>query len=436
MNDEKKEKPEVMHRYNWKDRIPAHIAVADLTQQQHHRLITSNNFCMIPWIHLNATPDGRAYPCCLGQYEHPIGSLKVNTIEEIWNDAPYKLMRKNMLEDKPCKECTNCYEAESNGITSMRNSSNKFFGHQIADVENTLPDGTNPDFKLHYWDIRFNNICNLKCRSCGTLFSSRWYEDDIKLWGKELLPRVMFAGKHHMDVWEQMQTHMPYLSKIYFAGGEPLLQEEHIRILKKLIELGNTNVELVYNTNLTTLKFKRENILELWKHFKHVCVMASLDDYGKRAEVIRSGTNWPRIEKNIKSLKQQCPHIDFGISPTLSIMNIWNICKFHRYMVDQGFIGAADVNVNLLMHPAYYRIDMIPTHIKHQLKEEIEKHLDWLRPLDQIGRATGGFEGAIKSMMADDKSHMLKDFWKNADALDRIRNEKIIDSVPELSQLR
>ena len=418
--------------YNWKNKIPVHVRLEDLNQQQQFRLMESESFCILPWIHLHAWPDGRAYPCCLANGKHPIGNLKEKTMREVWNDVDMREMRVNMLEDRKCKQCNDCYEQETAGFASMRNNSNKNFAQYVDLVDQTLPDGTLPDMKLHYWDVRFSNVCNLKCRSCGSIFSSRWYDDDIKLWGKPLRPRVQFAGRHKDDIWEQMQEHIPHLEQIYFAGGEPLVMEEHNRILKLLIEKGNTSVRLIYNTNLTELKFKKENVIELWKHFPQVCVAASLDDMGDRAKIIRSDTDWSKVEKNIRDIKRECPHIDFMISPTLSVMNIWNFTKFHRYMVEQGFIEAKDFNLNILQGPELYRIDILPLEIKLQFKQQFEYHLEWLRDRDPIQRATGGFEGAIDFMMATDNSHLLKDFWETVNDLDWSRSESLIEVVPEL----
>jgi hypothetical protein len=202
-----------------------------------------------------------------------------------------------------------------------------------------------------------------------------------------------------------------------------------------LIEKGNTNLGLVYNTNLNELRFKQESVLELWKHFPNVCVAASLDDMGDRAEIIRSGTNWLQVEQNIRDLKRECSHIDFMISPTLSAMNIWNFVPFHRYMVDQGFIEAKDFNLNILQGPEAYRIDILPFDIKLKFKKEFEDHIRWLEPLDTIERAVGGFRGAIEFMMATDNSHLLPKFWTLVESLDGVRNEKLIDAVPELEQI-
>lgn len=428
--------PTRIKNYNWKDREPVYIKIEDLTEQQKHRLVDSDYFCMIPWIHLHGWPDGRAYPCCLGEDNYPVGNLKEHSIEHIWNDTELCNMRQNMLNDRPSKQCTRCYEQEHSGFTSMRNNTNKHFGQHIAEVEQTAADGTITPMKLRYWDIRFSNVCNLKCRSCGSIFSSRWYDDDVKLNnGNPLRPRVQYAGRYDMDIWKQMESQIPNLEQIYFAGGEPLIMEEHNHILKKLISSNNTKVRLIYNTNLTELKFKRQSVLDLWKHFPNVCVAASLDDMGARAALIRSGTVWADVEGNIRDLKRECPHIDFMISPTLSVMNIWNFCEFHHYMVDQEFIQPGDFNLNILQSPNEYRIDILPQNIKEEFKQKFEDHLKWLRPLDSLQRATGGFESAINFMIKQDRSDLLPKFWETASDLDWSRSERIIDAIPELSRI-
>jgi organic radical activating enzyme len=341
-------------------------------------------------------------------------------------------LRKAMLEDKKSTACRDCYERESNGFHSLRNGCNKTYGHHVKKVKLTTPDGSFPKTNLIYWDVRFSNICNLKCRMCSSNYSSRWYDDDIKIWGKELRPRVNIAGRTPDDLWQQMQEHIPHIEHIYFAGGEPLIMEEHYQILQQLIDMQNTKVHLTYATNLTELTFKNQSVLDLWKAFPKIGVNASLDDMGDRASVIRSGTNWAQVEQNIRDLKRECPHIDLTIGPTISIMNIWNICKFHRYLVDQQLIQPKDFNINIIQNPAEYRIDILPADIKQKLKQEIEQHLEWLRPMDPSQRATVQFESIINFMTSTDNSALLPKFWKTVDTLDRIRSESLLDVVPEL----
>ena len=64
------------------------------------------------------------------------------------------------------------------------------------------------------------------------------------------------------------------------------------------------------------------------------------------------------------------------------------------------------------------------------------EHLEWLRPQDALQRATVGFESAIQFMNATDNTHLLDQFWRKTYQLDEIRNENILDVLPELEVLR
>jgi radical SAM protein with 4Fe4S-binding SPASM domain len=436
MSDKEKEKEYYKnHNNNYHTRKPVYISEDDLRPDQLDRLTKSDVFCMIPWIHMHAFPDGRAYPCCLGELDHPIGNFKQDTMETVWNDTPYKTMRKNMLEEKSCKECTKCYEQEQHGFISTRMSHNKYFGQHISLVDKTKPNGTYDDFKLRYYDVRFSNLCNFSCRTCGSLFSSSWYTEETKIHGPRPHPQIMFAGRNEEDMWDQMQTHIPHLEQIYFAGGEPLIMEEHYRILKELVKREMFDVKLVYNTNFSRLNLKDEDVLDYWKLFSSVSIGASLDGMGARAEYIRKGTKWDQIERNRERMIEKCPNTDFYVSSTVSLYNALHISDFHRNWVDQGFLKPQDWNINILQGPDRDRIDVLPQIFKDQIKEKIEEHINWLSPQDHLKRATSGYQG-ILNFMQDDKSHLLKEFFRINDLSDTYRNERFVKVFPEYKDLR
>jgi radical SAM protein with 4Fe4S-binding SPASM domain len=422
--------------YNYYERKPVYIKEEDLRQDQFDRLVKSDVFCMIPWIHIHAFPNGQTYPCCLGDDKYPIGNLHENTIKEVWNGDPYKLMRKNMLEEKPCKECSKCYEQEKHGFMSMRNSSNKSFGHNISIVDQTKPDGTFEDFKLRYYDIRFTNLCNFSCRTCGGWFSSSWYQEEVDLFGARSYPQFMYAGKDKDDMWNQMQEHIPYLEQIYFAGGEPLIMEEHYNLLKELVRREMFDVRLQYNTNFSRLNLKTENVLDYWKLFSNVSVGASLDAMGPRAEYIRKGTDWDTIIRNREQMIEVCPSVDFFVSSTVSMLNVLHVMDFHRSWAEQGLIKASDWNINILQGPDRLRIDVLPEKYKQQVKEKILEHIEWLRPQDTLQRAIVGYESILKFMFDDDKSWLLSEFFTVNDKSDNYRNENFENVFPEYAELR
>jgi hypothetical protein len=192
---------------------------------------------------------------------------------------------------------------------------------------------------------------------------------------------------------------------------------------------------LIYNTNFTQTKLKDRLVFDYWKKFDSVAVGASLDAMGMRAEYIRKGTDWAVVEENRRRMIEICPNVDFYISPTLSIMNAWHLPDFHKSWTEQGLIRPQDLNVNILQDPAHYRIDIAPIKYKQRLRVKFEEHLEWLRPLDRLNRATVGFESAINFMMSTDNTHLLDNFWRKTHQLDEIRKERLLDSIPELEAL-
>jgi hypothetical protein len=245
-----------------------------------------------------------------------------------------------------------------------------------------------------------------------------------------------YAGRFETDAWEQLVEHIDYVEQIYFAGGEPLMMEEHYNILEELERRGRFDVRLIYNTNFTHVKLKDRYVFDYWKKFKSVAVGASLDAMGSRAEYIRKGTQWDTVERNRQRMLETCPDVDFYISPTLSIMNALHITDFHRNWVDRGLLRAQDLNVNILQDPAHYRIDIATLDYKQRIKQKFEEHLEWLRPQDLLNRATVGFESAINFMMATDNTALLYKFWGKTQQLDAIRNENILQVIPELKDLQ
>jgi radical SAM protein with 4Fe4S-binding SPASM domain len=427
-----------IYRYGSSD--PVKIDLKSLSDHERFLLTESKTFCMYPWIHLHAYPTGEAYPCCHAEMElGQIGNCRTQSLREIWNADKQKQLRIDMLSEISNPTCNRCYEQESSGFFSGRQSANKHHGHQIGRIKETQDNGHVEQFEMTYWDIRFSNLCNLKCRSCGHIFSSQWYQDQAKLAGGDWKDRntvLNYAGRTETDMWEQLEPHLDYVEQIYFAGGEPLLMEEHYNILEELVRRKRFDVRLIYNTNFTHTELKGRSVFEYWRQFDSVAVGASLDDSGARGEYIRKGTNWAVVEQNRRDMLEICPGVDFYISPTLSIMNARHLPQFHRDWVEKGLIKPQDLNVNILQGPDYYRIDIASAEYKEELRTVYLNHILWLRGQDPLGRATQGFESAITFMNAADNTHLIDTFWRKTHELDDIRKEDILKVIPELAVLK
>ena len=232
-----------------------------------------------------------------------------------------------------------------------------------------------------------------------------------------------------------MLEQFEHTEQFYFAGGEPIIMEEHYRILKELDKRKMYHVRLIYNTNFSRTKFKDIDVFELWNKFDSVSIGASLDAEGARAELMRKGTVWEEIVANRKRMMEVCPQVDFYISSTVGLINSLHVTDFHKSWVEQGLIKPQDFNFNLLQHPIWQRIDILPPEYKEQVKEKYGEHIKWLKTQDSLTRATKGFESALEWMFSTDNQKHLDLFFENTRRYDQIRNEDTLEVFPEWKEL-
>ena len=316
----------------------------------------SKTFCILPWIHVYANPDGNVLPCCIGDWKMPMGNVQENTIDEIMNNDRFKTMRSKMLQGERCEECMACYSNEEAGNNSFRQSVNIQFEKYIPDALSTQSDGTLDEMKLRYLDVRWSNICNFKCRSCSSTYSSSWATED----GKDKV-YIFAGGDTNDDLYKQFEPHFDTIEEFYFAGGEPLLTDKHYAILEYLIEHGRTDVKLRYNSNLSVLRYKNKNIIDLWKQFENVNVGASIDSWGERAEYIREGTDWNTLENNIRLIRRETPHVNLQTDTVVSIFNVLTIPELMRYLIDNELVDVSKYNPQFynIINPECYSIKLL-----------------------------------------------------------------------------
>jgi len=155
------------------------------------------------------------------------------------------------------------------------------------------------------------------------------------------------------EFWKEIEPLLENVEQIYFAGGEPLLMPEHYRLLDELIR-RKSSVRLIYSANLTRLKNGTRDVIELWKNFEYVNLMASIDASGGQAEYIRAGHQWSEILRNRKRLSQECPHVNFFLYSALSILNAFSITRLHREWIEQGLVLANQCIVSLVHEPLHF----------------------------------------------------------------------------------
>jgi sulfatase maturation enzyme AslB (radical SAM superfamily) len=321
----------------------------------------------------------------------------------------------------------------------MRKRFNQLFLESFETALTTKSDGHVDNLKMKYFDVRFSNICNFKCRGCSPTLSTKWYEDHQKLWDyKSEAPKLINFTKNTPPLWKEIEGYLPHVEIAYFAGGEPLLMDEHYECLEKFIELKKTDVILQYNTNLSILKFKKYDILDLWSQFENVNISVSLDDIEERGEYFRSGLNWDTFLKNCLIIKERFPHFIFTVNCTISVFNIHRVPEIHHELFSRGIITPFGFNFNTLLDPIHYRTQIATSELKLKTSLKLKSYIGKLNlahPNSDWSHFTAALNNQIHFMNSGDLSSKLNEFKKVTQNLDRIRSESFSSTYPELKEL-
>jgi len=345
-----------------------------------------NKFCVAPWVHLHVHPNGNTLPCCYWdggvQDDYNFGNINdYDDVEDLMNHKGYKDLRKKFLkgESHPgCSVCDRHDASDRDGLSGRQILNKTFFTKKTKEsIDATKEDGTAIP-NIIYLDIRFGNICNLKCRMCSHGLSSSWHEDTLKLY--ELRGMNKYSNKKfiHSDCFDKIEPYLEHAQEIYFAGGEPLLYPEHTKMLDKLIEVNNTSLKIRYNTNLTSLKSKKRDIIELWKNFDDIQIAASIDGTDDTIEYIRTNADWKTIKDNYEKIKKELPTAQLYPSPTLGIMNVETFPEFNKYCIENEWVLGDSLYLNFINWPKNQDIRILPDWYKDHLCSIYEKHIQWI----------------------------------------------------------
>ena len=398
-----------------------------------------DTFCIAPWTEIHFGVGKEVMPCCTYTRYNPFGNLNdTDDIQEIYNSDNAKSLRKKLFNGEKAKECGSCWKQEElSKNESYRQFHNEFYGKYIDKVlENTNEDFSLKSIQPKRLDIRFDNKCNLKCRICNSTFSTSWYSDEVKLGIKP---------KEKVDVYKESVStktmmfivdSIPHVDEIFFAGGEPLMQDNHYKILEAAIKTGHSKqIRLTYNTNFSSLDYKKKDIISLWKNFQFVNIGASLDASHKQGEYQRKNLIWKDVVNNRNRLLKELPDVNFEIIPTVGILNVYNILEFHKEWVTKKFILPNDIKINLLTEPHSYDIRNLPEHHKDRLTKLYNEHITWLETFKNSKLAVNEFKKVIKYLKETGSIEKLKQFIDYNVKLDTIREESFFDIYPEFSDL-
>jgi len=409
---------------------------------------------MHPFTGLATREDGAICACCRS---HPVGWIQEQTLEEIWNNDTMRRIRGQVLNNIRPPECEPCFRLEDQGVESLRT---RHVEQRIPESRVTLypnaisklrEDYSMP-FEIPTVELKLNNLCNLKCRMCHPGDSTSWNDwGEIKEFYKKEksiifdlveehnLERKPFLDKFQDNPawWKSLEKLLPYFRRVEFAGGEPLMDPQHYRILDMLAPYGD-NIEIKYATNLTMLGKGERNIHEYWPKFKSIAVNVSIDGYQDSYEYIRGNANWEELVSNIKII-QKIPNISRIVGAmTVQVSNILDMDKIIEYFLDDLCIV---FHTHRVSYPNFLSIQTLPKELKEIVTEKLRKvservhefkyvkqHPELLKyTLNQIGYN-------INYIWAKDLNHLWSDTVEFNRKLDKTRSQSFTDVTPEFKK--
>jgi len=386
---------------------------------------------MLPWISIETSPIGTARPCCLAKDEITKTdgskySLRETPLEEIYHSTYMQNLRQDFLAGNKPATCNRCWDEEAAGRTSKRINSRVRLKeyYNLIDFQNVNPD------QLWFIDLKLGNICNLKCRICGSWSSSKWAKEEID-YIPELLDRKTHLAYTYLKdgawpresevFWDNLRTLLSNIKYFEFTGGEPFLIEQHFELLRYAVEQGySKNIEIHYNTNGTVFP----ESAELWNNFKHVEIAFSIDNTGARFEYERYGADWNEVQENIaKFTEMRSNKISTQLCTTMNIQNVYYLPELCDWISTQTF---DHVYFNMLHDPWHMCISKMTDDAKNLVIDRLSNHEFSSKYRAEILR--------IVQFIRNGEGSDGKEFLRKMQITDEYRKQNLRDTHKEIAK--
>lgn len=340
--------------------------------------LPNETFCVLPWISLEASPIGTVRPCCLVEEEIPDDkgvkfNLRTARFSEIQRSQYMQQLRQAFLAGERPASCRKCWNEERAGRMSKRMHTLDRVKHMPLDQTWTV------DAKpLMYLDLKLGNICNLKCRICGSWSSSQFATEELQFTPAEHKKKsqhyhMLQAGawpRENTAFWSEIDQVLDQIRCIEFTGGEPFMIREHFDMLKGMVDRGiAANVEIHYNTNGTHWP---DSAADIWRHFKSVEIAFSIDDVGERFEYQRTNAVWSEVCANIqrfRQLRDTTPNVLLQVCSTVNVFNVMYLEELADWIDGQEFDF---IYWNMLHEPYYWSVATMPDPAKQQVMQRLD----------------------------------------------------------------
>lgn len=322
--------------------------------------------CKAPFSLLEIVPDGSFRVCCkqpanpIKRPNNTVYRINEDHIDDIWYSPWMNNFRQRFINGEKPEECKMCWDDESAGIISYRK--------QLSNLDIPLE---NPE--IHSLVLKLSNKCNCACRICSFWLSSLWQAEELKT--KQFDPKYNWfielndAPKITQKNWEPLKEKLRKLKVLYIYGGEPLINDEVLLVLRYLVNEGHSkSITLYLNTNGTVIN---DEIIGLLEKFEHTEVNFSIDDVFHRYDYERWPAKYVSIFRDLHEFHEQYnqPNIKVVLYTTLTIFNVLYI---NEILSEFKKLPKFKINFTNMIHEPYV---LSLYGLSEDVKPEIEKRI-------------------------------------------------------------
>ena len=290
-----------------------------------------NKFCVLPWINLHTSPDGKVKLCCSIQYSSYVTNavdtpfnFGYDPIEKIWNSGNMRYTREMHRANEGFSACEECYNVEKisghsprmgqNSEWLRRKEKDEYTAEIVDDI--AREDVLDLDYLPISLELRLGNLCNLQCTTCYGLSSAPIYDERARLlnqgelddeehgflksmweYEKNLVDETDVKNWYETDIfYENFRKVAPKLKRLYTTGGEPTLIKANYKMMQMLLDAGNTDCAIEFTSNMTTWNYEFYSRLE---KFKNVEIQMSLDGADAVGAYVRYPSDMNKVKENI-----------------------------------------------------------------------------------------------------------------------------------------
>lgn len=379
--------------------------------------------CKMPWHAICLSANGDIKPCCQFTNKGRPPNTEYPTIMENWNSPRMQELRSAMLRGEKPADCKSCWEREEQIGHSRRIWFEEKFGKYITEPTTDIV-VDNP--QIVQADINLSNVCNLKCRMCGSWASNSWFEEEITLANKD--KRYQKNNKPvplRNTTVEDIQNLLPHLKdvkRIDFKGGEPMMAKHHDDFLQWLIDEGKTDVHLLYTTNGTV---QNPRILKLLSHFDTVSLVFSIEATGSRYSYIRGGKYTIEQLEDVISKYNDLPDVHINFNVTVQNYNLLNLVDLRNQLYSWADkydkVDADSAFTTICNQPNYLSPLNVPDKLRDIALEQLDGISDFKKLCDSLRKRKFDLE-------------LWQTFMMFTQDLDNMRGDNIMYHCPEFAE--